>query len=203
MIVLIVIIMLGIIGYFIYAYYKGDNKIANKDILTTDMEIYIAQLQIKPQKNKLIKEVAKYLENIVMPNEKILAVETSKGAFGTNNFAIITDKRVIFENKASGVEIITPIEKIETVMQSGSIVKVNGYWINLASINKANAIVQLINNQVSSTQTLKETIKIENKIVTEENITSQLQKLSDLHKAGVLTDYEYSIKKQELLDKMK
>ena len=64
-------------------------------------------------------------------------------------------------------------------------------------------MVNVINKIVSSIQTIDQTIKIENKIVTEESITSQLKKLSDLHDAKVLTDYEYSIKKQELLDKMK
>lgn len=197
----IIIICIGV--YFIWKYYKsqGKNKNSN-DLLTTDLEIYIAQLEVKPESNKNIKKVAKYLENTIMPNEKILAIECSWGLFGTV-FAIITDKRVIFENKSNGVEIITPIEKIETVIQNGAIVNVNSNWINLQSVNKASKIVELINKQVSSIQTIGQAIKIENKIVTEETITSQLQKLSDLHKANVITDYEYSIKKQELLDKMK
>lgn len=195
MIGLIVIILIGIIGYFAYLYYKENDT--SKDILTTDMEIYIAQLEIHPTKNKLIKKVASYLENIVMPNEKILAVAS------TNIFTIVTDKRVIIKGETSNYINIIPIEKISSVTQNGSVIFINQNWINLLSVDLANKLTNLINNVVSSTQTVQQAIKIENKIVTEETITSQLQKLSDLHKAGVLTDYEYSVKKQELLDKMK
>lgn len=197
MIGLIVIILIGIIGYFAYLYYKGDSKTSDKDLLTTDMEIYIAQLEIKPQKNKLIKKVAKYLDSIIMPNEKVLAVAYSY------LFTIITDKRIIIKGDRSNYTNIIPMEKVTSVTQNGTRLFINQNWINLLSVNLATEIMELINSQVSSTQTVKETIKIENKIVTEETITSQLQKLSDLHKAGILTDYEYSVKKQELLDKMK
>lgn len=200
MIIFIICLLIGL--YFIYKFYKDNNKdkITKNNLLATDMEIYIAQLEIRPKSNKDIKNVAKYLENIVMPNEKILAVESAWCLLGTN-FAIVTDKRVIFENK--GNDIMTPIEKIETVIQNGTVVTVNKNWIELLSGDKASKIVNLINKQVSSIQTVGQAIKIENKIVTEETITSQLKKLSDLHDAKVLTDFEYSMKKQELLDKIK
>lgn len=45
--------------------------------------------------------------------------------------------------------------------------------------------------------------KIEHRYITEEDAMSKIQKLSELHEAGVLTDYEFSVKKQELLDKVK
>jgi histidyl-tRNA synthetase len=168
------------------------------------MEIYIAKLELKPESNKNIKIIAQYLENIIMPNEEVLAVlvNSHEVMFGTY-FIIVTNKRVILKSKFNGIEIMTPLDKVQTVMQNGTIANVNGNGINLHSVEKANKIVSLINKQVSSTQTVSETIKIENKIVTEESITSQLQTLSSLHDAKVLTDYEYSIKKQELLDKMK
>lgn len=200
MIIFIICLFIGI--YFIYRFYKENKGTTKNNLLATDMEIYIAQLEIRPKANKNIKKVASYLESVIMPNEKLLAVDCAGSIFGTN-FAIVTDKRVIFENKSNGVEIITPIEKIGTVIQNGTIVNVNQNWIDLLSVNKANRIVNLINKQISSIQTVQQAIKIENKIITEETITSQLKKLSDLHDAKVLTDFEYSMKKQELLDKMK
>ena len=199
--IIIFVIFTIIIIYFALKYHK--ETVANeRDVLTTDMEIYIAQLEVKPESNKNIKKVAKYLENVIKPNEKVIAIECTLGLFGTI-FAIVTDSRVIFENKSNGVEIITPIEKITTVMQNGTIANVNGNWINLQSVDKASKIVKSINEQIANIKTVEQTIKIENKVVTQESITSQLQKLADLHKAKVLTDYEYSIKKQELLDKIK
>lgn len=45
--------------------------------------------------------------------------------------------------------------------------------------------------------------KIEHRYITEETVQDQIKKLSELYKDGVLTEYEYSIKKQELLEKIK
>ena len=198
-ILFLMIIFIGI--YLIFKYCKPKNDNVN-ELLTTDMEIYIANLEVKPSSNKDIKKVAQYLENTIGLNEKVLAIECARGILGTV-FAIVTDNRVIFENKSNGVEIITPMEKVTSVIQNGTIANVNGNWINLQSVDKASKIVEVINKQIASVKTVGQTIKIENKVVTEETIVSQLQRLSDLHKAKILTDYEYSMKKQELLEKMK
>ncbi len=45
--------------------------------------------------------------------------------------------------------------------------------------------------------------KVEHKYITEENISIQIERLSKLHKDKVLTDYEFEMKKKELLDKIK
>ncbi len=45
--------------------------------------------------------------------------------------------------------------------------------------------------------------KIEHRYITEETAQEQIEKLSELYKSGVLTEYEYYMKKQELLDKIK
>ena len=45
--------------------------------------------------------------------------------------------------------------------------------------------------------------KIEHRYITEETPQNQIKKLSELYKDGILTEYEYSVKKQELLDKIK
>lgn len=45
--------------------------------------------------------------------------------------------------------------------------------------------------------------KVEHKYITEENASIQIERLSQLHKDGVLTDYEFEIKKKELLEKIK
>lgn len=45
--------------------------------------------------------------------------------------------------------------------------------------------------------------KIEHKYITEENASIQIERLAQLHKDGILTDYEFEIKKKELLDNVK
>ena len=96
-ILFLIIIFIGI--YLIFKYCKPKNDNVN-ELLTTDMEIYIANLEVKPSSNKDIKRVAKYLENTIGLNEKVLAIECARGILGTV-FAIVTDNRVIFENKSS------------------------------------------------------------------------------------------------------
>ena len=45
--------------------------------------------------------------------------------------------------------------------------------------------------------------KVEHKYITEENASIQIERLSKLYKDGILTDYEFAMKKKELLDKIK
>lgn len=45
--------------------------------------------------------------------------------------------------------------------------------------------------------------KIEHKYITEENASIQIERLSELYKDGILTEYEFEMKKKELLDKVK
>lgn len=191
----IVLIVVGFIYLIIL-----QNKVQKEDDnvpLTTDMEIFVAGLELRPKKNKEIKNIAVYLEKSIMPNEEILAVPSLAGLA----YAILTDKRVILKDSLR--EFITPIEKINNVVRNYRTIYINDNFITLSLADDAEKFVNMINNKISNIQTVKETIKIENKIVTEESITSQLQKLSNLHDSKVLSDYEYFMKKQELLDKMK
>lgn len=74
-------------------------------------------------------------------------------------------------------------------------------------IEKANEILSLFkliiskNNEKYTENGIVQ--KIEHKYIEEESNIKKLEELSRLHKNGELTDYEYSIKKQELLEKIK
>lgn len=187
---------------FLFRYLTGKGSVKkhkNDAILSTDLETYIAQLEIHPHSNKQIKYIANYLEDKLLPNEKVLGA-TDISSLGSHTSSVVTDKRVFF--KGSGLEIINLMENIKTVKQNGYLVYVNDNFVQVP-LDQVSKLTDLINKQIASTQTVKETIKIENKIVTEETVSSKIKKLSDLHDAGVLTDYEFSIKKQELLDKMR
>ena len=177
---------------------KYDKKVK----LLTDTEIFIAQLNIRPKKNIEIKKLAEYIDSIIMPNEEILAIASEKSTY--NVFNILTDKRIIQKGILSNELVkVLPIEKINTICQNGNIVFTDNILLILDTSEIATEFTNIINQKISSYQTLGQTIKIENKIITEETIASQIKKLSDLHDSRILTDYEFSIKKQELLEKMK
>lgn len=73
-------------------------------------------------------------------------------------------------------------------------------------IKKANEIVSLFKLIISkNSQKYIENgtvTKIEHRYIEEKSNEQRLEELAKLHKDGVLTDYEYSIKKQELLNKI-
>ena len=161
----IVLIVVGFI-YLIILQNKVQKEEDNVP-LTTDMEIFVAGLELRPKKNKEIKNIAVYLEKSIMPNEEILAVPSLAGLA----YAILTDKRVILKDSLR--EFITPIEKINNVVRNYRTIYINDNFITLSLADDAEKFVNMINNKISNIQTVKETIKIENKIVTEESITSQ------------------------------
>ena len=75
------------------------------------------------------------------------------------------------------------------------------------SLNKAQKVMSALkiiisknNEKFIDTGTVT---KIEHRHVTEETVEEQIKKLGELHKDGVLTDYEFSMKKMELLEKLK
>ena len=74
-------------------------------------------------------------------------------------------------------------------------------------IKKANEIVSLFKLIVSKNNEKYiengTVTKIEHKYIEEESNIKKLEELYRLYKKGTLTDYEYSIKKQELLEKIK
>lgn len=74
-------------------------------------------------------------------------------------------------------------------------------------LKKANDVLSLLkiiisknNEKYIETGTIT---KIEHRYITEEDVQDQIKKIAELYKDGVLTEYEYSIKKQELLEKIK
>ena len=74
-------------------------------------------------------------------------------------------------------------------------------------IEKANEILSLFKLIIAkNNEKYKENgtiTKIEHRYVEEKSYEQKLEELSKLYKDGALTDYEYSIKKQELLEKIK
>lgn len=74
-------------------------------------------------------------------------------------------------------------------------------------IKKANEIVSLFKLIISKNNEKYiengTVTKIEHRYIEEKSYEQKLDELSKLHKDGALTDYEYSIKKQELLEKIK
>lgn len=153
-------------------------------------------------------KIEKHLSQIIAENEKIKTFIS--GDYDKKRYVLfITDKRVVMLSKEifciSQVEI--PLEKISSIgNRKGVFYGKILIWNNSGEIIIENVekryidnFIDVLNKELNNYKTLK----IENKITTEENVVTQLERLSALYKDKVLTEYEFNVKKQELLDKLK
>lgn len=154
------------------------------------------------------KSINQYLSQILQEDEKIIAFMV--GSYESKNMNLLTtNKRVIIFNKGlircTQVEI--PIEKINSIgKHKGLLLGTVEIWDSSSKIvitnvpkNQIDLFVKSTNEEINNYKSFKVEV---NKTV-EEDILDKIGKLSELHKSGVLTDYEFSTKKVELLEKLK
>lgn len=171
--------------------------------------------QLIPEINRLVKTnflnsgrykyLAHTLNNIIEDNEEIKIISTGKYIKKDINI-LSTNKRVLIVNTG-----ITPqrdeirIDKINSLMlQSRGIIPelhivVSGTEFIIENITKGQEFINIVNEQMDNYKSFN--IEI-NKTI-EKDITDKIERLEELHKEGVLTDYEFSTKKMELLEKLK
>lgn len=151
--------------------------------------------------------IAKYLKEILQENEEIVAYAT--GVYdGKRMNLLTTNKRVIIFNKGlirvTQVEI--PIEKINSIGKYKGLISGKIHiWDSSSKIEINNVpkkqiepFVNATNQQINNYKSFK--IEVNN--ITEKDIADKIDKLAELHKEGVLTDYEFTMKKMELLEKI-
>jgi hypothetical protein len=182
---------------------SGNNQENIKNIF--EIERNSNELQRK-ENNTVPKNLQKHLAKIIFKDEEIKNVVT--GQFDKLTYSmLVTNKRMIMLCKTlfQIKQIEIPIEKINSIGQKQGLLygEVNisdgSSKITLNHIPKKDVIpfINAVNEQVGNYKT----IKIEHKEIKQDDEITQIERLSDLYKSGNITDYEYSIKKQELLNK--
>lgn len=147
-----------------------------------------------------------YLSTILQVDEEIkCAIKYARADMhGINSKMICTNKRLIFfytglfGNSNSSIF----IEKIDSIETNTNSIHIH-YGSNTKSLYQLSSddtikFSNIINEQIDSYKT----IKIQTTQITEENFIDQISRLADLYKNGTLTEYEFSMKKQELLNKI-
>ncbi len=124
-------------------------------------------------------------------------------------YVILTNKRLIFLDKGTfNVEQrITSLEKIDTIYKKDKILTSNVYIctnsteILLSSVEKREAekFIRYVNQELENYKSFS----IQINKVEEQDVTDKIAKLAELHKEGILTDYEFFTKKTELLEQLK
>ncbi len=159
---------------------------------------------ILPNRNFTIK----YLSEVLQSDEEIEAFAVGV-VDGKRMNLLTTNKRVILFNKGliRSMQIEIPIEKINSIgQQRGFLTGEIHIWdgssqilINNVPVNQIGAFVDNTNQQINNYKSFK----IEVNKTVEKDITDKIEKLSELYRDGVLTEYEFSMKKMELLEKLK
>ncbi len=154
------------------------------------------------------KIVNEYLSKILKEDEEIIAFAV--GTYENKKMNLLTtNRRVIIFNKGiiKCTQVEIPIEKVNSIGQHRGIFMGEIHiWDSSSKIlikgvptSQIESFVNLTNEQINN----HKSFKIEVNKTVEKDITDKIEKLAELYKDGVLTEYEYSIKKQELLEKIK
>lgn len=133
-----------------------------------------------------------------------------KGTFENKTYNVfVTNKRVIFiynflfalEQIEIPIEKITSITKVSGILNGGFIIwdGISRIQVNQVPKNDVLMFINILNEEIQNHKTIS--ININN--TREKDITDKIEKLSDLYKEGILTEYEFATKKMELLDKLK
>ncbi len=182
---------------------ESKTKIKELDLRLTDLNYKVKnKMSRKDYLYKLLFELSKNLlkdEEITFFTEMTLAEKANKG------YIYITNKRILI--KAKKYEKNIGLEKISSV-DSGK--RIGNNWLK---INDNSTTIQLNNIPKQDINRVKEeinkgierhkNISINITQKTEKDISDKISRLKVLFDEGVLTEYEFNMKKLELLDKIK
>lgn len=164
--------------------------------------------KIKP-KGKCSRGVVQELNNMLMENEEV--VYFISGAYEKKlNVIFITNKKIILIDNVilnKGVQQV-PIESISSISKErgvllGKIKIINNSGKEMLIENVSTSEIDIFIKKVNEQKENYKSFNIEVNKTVERDITDKIEKLSELYKEGVLTEYEFATKKMELLDKLK
>lgn len=168
-------------------------------------------IEIPKKINEKVKQLIGTKENIEYCINATSERYKGKVALGQtkNLYVFLTNKKIIFldKNTFNINERVILLDKIDNISQEKKIfnsdiyIATNSSKLIISNVNKeeGRVFVNKVNNEMENYKTFS--IQI-NKTV-ERDITDKIDKLAQLYKEGVLTEYEFATKKMELLDKLK
>lgn len=155
--------------------------------------------------------VIKELNDIIDEREDIIYF--TGGTYEKQYYNIfITNKRVIFLSSIllNTAQLQISIEKINSISKTKGLIvskikiwdgsgSITGVEIERVPTGDATIFVNKVNEQINNYKSFS----IEVNKTVEKDIMDKIEKLSELYKDGVLTEYEFATKKLELLEKLK
>lgn len=169
-------------------------------------EINVKQHEMLPQKYSLYKFIYRILSDIGKDEEIIffssyrIRVEDIMTQNGPGGYIYITNKKVLLKDKQNQH---LPLEKISSVTfnKNGIIIHYDAGSIKLLGIPKKD--IQEIINDINRGMENHKNISININQTTEKDVSDKIARLKALYDEGILTEYEFNVKKMELLEKTK
>lgn len=126
------------------------------------------------------------------------------------NVIFVTNKKIILIDNVilnKGVQQV-PMESISSISKErgvllGKIKIINNSGKEMLIENVSTSEIDIFIKKVNEQKENYKSFNIEVNKTVERDITDKIEKLSELYKEGVLTEYEFATKKMELLEKLK
>lgn len=178
-------------------------RIVETELTLTEINPKVKNLLSK-NKNKLYKIIYELLQNFTEDEqiEYFTCSEKLVSMYGFNTkvncFVYCTNKKIIIESDTLKILHYEKINSIENNKRN-IIIKDNIESITLQNMNKEDVV--RLKQEINKQMELHKSVDINITKVTQRDITDKIARLRSLYEDGVLTEYEFNMKKLELLDK--
>lgn len=211
--IVLILIILGIC----YAVKRNNEKWYNE--LSMEDKTKIKELDIKlseinpkiknimPKKYFLYKELYNLSKNFVN-NEELMfftSVTLTNNVNFEKGYIYVTNKKILIKTKKYEKNI--PLEKISSVDKGKTMrnnwIKINDNSTTIDLNNIPKQDIEKLKKEINKGMEKHKNVSINITQTTEKDISDKIARLKVLYEEGVLTEYEFNIKKLELLDKIK
>ncbi len=175
-----------------------------KNIMPKEYKLYEQLFDLS--KNLVKNEEIVFFTNATIIIPTIIGKNTVNQSLETHIY--VTNKKILIINKDNTK--IIPLENISSIDSGTNGISKNFSWIKindhsttieLAAILKEDAIK--LKEEINKGIENHKKVSIDITQTTEKDISDKIARLQVLYEEGVLTEYEFNIKKMELLDKIK
>lgn len=171
-------------------------KEINSDIRVSDFNIYSYYEELYDLLKHLVNEEEISFFMNVMIEDKV----------SKNNIEAciyITNKKILTIQKSRRNSKTIPFEKIDSIETGATWLMINDGSTTLKIVSSSKQSLRRLREEINKGMENHKNISIHMTQTTERDVADKIARLQVLYEEGVLTEYEFNMKKMELLDKVK
>lgn len=210
-ILIIIIVLIAVISNKINEKWYNELSMEDKTKIK-ELDIKLSEINpeiknIMPKKYFLYKELYSLSKNFVN-NEELMFftfVTLTNNVNFEKGYIYVTNKKILIKTKKYEKNI--PLEKISSVDKGKTMrnnwIKINDNSTTIDLNNIPKQDIEKLKKEINKGLEKHKNVSININQTTEKDISDKIARLKVLYEEGVLTEYEFNIKKLELLDKIK